>query len=98
VTCQQDIVELRQARKTYRQIRQELRIGHSTVARLLRRQGLNRLANLEPAPSSVRYEYAHPGGLLHLDIKKLDRFTMPGHRITADRQKQWDGLPLPPAS
>lgn len=87
VTCQQAIVELRQARKTYRQIGQELRIGHSTVARLLRRQGLHRLANLEPAPPIVRYEYAHPGGLLHLDIKKLGRFTMPGHRITADRQK-----------
>ncbi|WP_017909263.1 IS481 family transposase, partial [Xanthomonas sp. SHU 199] len=54
-------------------------------ARLLRRAGLHRLAELEPALPDNRYEYAQPGQLLHLDIKKLARFRQPGHRVTDDR-------------
>ena len=30
-------------------------------------------------------EYAQPGQLLHLDIKKLGRFLQPDHRVTDDR-------------
>ena len=81
------IIECRKARQTYRQISRDLGIGHSTVARLLRRLGLHRLAHLEPAQPVVRYEYDEPGGLLHLDIKKLGRFWRPGHRATGDRQQ-----------
>ncbi len=81
------LVECRRARQTYRQISQRLGIGHSTVGRWLRRMGLNRLAQLEPAPPVRRYEYAQPGGLLHLDIKKLGRFRVPGHRATEDRRQ-----------
>ena len=93
-TCEkrrEAIVERRRARQTYRQISRDLRIGHSTVARLLQRQGLNRLAHLEPAEPVRRYEYEQPGGLLHLDIKKLGRFWRPGHRITGDRQGASEG-------
>lgn len=50
---QQRIIELRKQRQTYRHINQSLGIGHSSVARILQRMGLNRLANLEPAPSST---------------------------------------------
>lgn len=85
------LVERRQARMTYRHISQELGIAVSTVARLLKRLGLNRLANLEPAPSIVRYQFEHPGDLLHLDIKKLGRFHQPGHRVTGDRSQTSDG-------
>ncbi|WP_445206791.1 helix-turn-helix domain-containing protein [Aeromonas sp. DNRA1] len=46
---QQRIIELRKQRLTYRHISQSLGIGLSTVARILQRMGLNRLANLEPA-------------------------------------------------
>jgi hypothetical protein len=35
-----------------------------------------------------RYERAHPGELIHLDIKKLGRFKRIGHRITGDRKGQ----------
>jgi transposase InsO family protein len=84
---QEAIVEDRKARHTYRQISQARGIGLSTVARILRRRGLNRLANLEPAQPVQRYEYAEPGGLLHLDIKKLGRFRVPGHRCTGDRRQ-----------
>jgi transposase InsO family protein len=84
--CRERIIERRQARQTYRQISRELGVGHSSVARVLCRQGLNRLANLAPAKPVQRYEYDHPGGLLHLDIKKLGRFRRPGHRVTGTRQ------------
>ena len=35
-----------------------------------------------------RYERAHPGELIHIDIKKLGRFERIGHRITGDRTGQ----------
>lgn len=56
------------------------------MGRLLRCAGLNRLAELEPAPPVLRYEYARPGELLHLDIKKYGRFQQPGHRAMTARQ------------
>ena len=36
----------------------------------------------------VRYDYAQPGGLIHLDIKRLGRFERVGHRITGNRTGQ----------
>ena len=79
------VIAQRRARHTYRQIAQQLPVAPSTIARLLRRAGLHRLAELEPALPHNRYEYAQPGQLLHLDIKKLARFRQPGHRVTDDR-------------
>jgi hypothetical protein len=35
-----------------------------------------------------RYERAHPGEMIHIDIKKLGRFEKLGHRITGDRTGQ----------
>jgi len=89
--CRERVVELRKQRQTYRQISRDLRVGYSTVARILRRQGLNRLANLEPVEPTTRYEHERPGDLLHLDIKKLGRFRRPGHRVTGDRQQDSPG-------
>lgn len=89
--CREKLIERRKARQTYHQISRDLGIGRSTVARILRREGLNRLASLEPAEPVKRYEYDKPGGLLHLDIKKLGRFERPGHRITGDRQQHSRG-------
>ena len=34
-----------------------------------------------------RYEREHPGGLIHIDVKKLARFRKVGHRITGNRQQ-----------
>ncbi|OYW40132.1 MAG: IS481 family transposase, partial [Hydrogenophilales bacterium 12-61-10] len=62
------IVAARIERQTYRQISQTLSVGHSSVGRVLLRQGLNRLASLEPAPPVQRYEHDAPGEMLHLDI------------------------------
>lgn len=62
-----------------------LGLARATVHRVIRRVGLARPAPLrEPV---VRYEYATPGGLLHLDTKKLGRIgDRPGHRATGDRR------------
>jgi transposase InsO family protein len=63
----------------------------STCHRVLRRHDLiTRRAAPEPV---VRYEHAEPGGLLHLDTKKLGRIVGgPGHRATGDRTKRSRGV------
>jgi transposase InsO family protein len=43
------------------------------------------MRDLDPPAPPVRYEYAEPGGLIHIDIKKLGRFDRIGHRITGKR-------------
>jgi len=86
------VLEQRRSRRTYRQIAQRLPVAPSTIARLLRRAGLHRLAELEPVLPENRYEYALPGQLLHLDIKKLGRIGSPGHRVTGDRSHRHRGI------
>ena len=73
---------LRRQRYTGKQIATEVGVSATTVSRILRRLGLNRLAALEPAEPIRRYEREHPGELIHLDIKKLGRIGSVGHRIT----------------
>ncbi|MBI3504653.1 MAG: transposase family protein [Proteobacteria bacterium] len=61
----------------------------STVGDVLRRLDLGRVPPLVPRPAIVRYERAHPGELLHLDAKKLDRIgrqSAPGWRTAHERQ------------
>lgn len=94
---QERIVALRRAHRTYAQIRVVLPDVSmmATLSRELRRHGLQRLSALDPPrPPPVRYEYSAPGGLLHLDINKLGRFTQPGMRATGQRTTQprcWRG-------
>jgi len=83
---EQLILELRQSRKTILQIAEALRLNRSRVARVLRRHGLSRLRALEPVQPVRRYEWARPGDMLHLDVKKLGRIQGLGHRVTGDRQ------------
>jgi transposase InsO family protein len=82
------IADLRRQRCTGRQIAQEVSVSPATVSRVLARLGLNKLSALEPAEPVVRYERAHPGEMIHLDIKKLGRFDRVGHRITGNRTGQ----------
>jgi transposase InsO family protein len=64
-------------------------IPRSTVHRILRRRGLQRLKL--PKEPVVRYEYAEPGAMVHVDTKKLGRIVDgPGHRIHGDRRLQRD--------
>jgi len=59
----------------------------STVHRAIRRLGLVRVQ--PPPPVVNRFAYYWPGGLLHLDVKKLGRIgAVPGHRVTGDRRSQ----------
>ena len=68
----------------------------STVHRCLRRHG--QVGAPATSPVVVRFEHALPGGLVHLDTKKLGRIVGgPGHRATGDRRGQkrkvgWDVL------
>ena len=87
-----DVVEwiaaLRRQRWIGKQIAREVGVSPATVSRVLRRLGMSRLRDLEPAEPVRRYERESPGELLHIDIKKLGRFERVGHRITGDRTGQ----------
>jgi transposase InsO family protein len=86
-----DVVAARHQRRTAWTIAVALKLAPSTVARILSRVGLNRLAALEvPAPIQ-RYERARPGELVHLDIKPLARILRAGHRIHGDRRQTVEG-------
>lgn len=85
------IVAARYQRRTAWQIAVQEQVPRSTVAVILRRVGLNRLARLEPAPPIHRYEHPRPGALVHLDIKPLARIVRPGHRIHGDRHRRFAG-------
>ncbi|MDT3723325.1 leucine zipper domain-containing protein, partial [Pseudomonas oryzihabitans] len=74
------LIPLRRSRHTYRPLAQRRGVAVSTIARRRKQADFHRLAELEPAPGVVRYEYPKAGDLLHLDIKKLGRFWRPGHR------------------
>ena len=81
----QHVIALRRQRWTGQQIAKETAVSPATVSRILRAARLSRMRDLEPPEPSVRYEYEKPGGLIHIDIKKLGRFERTGHRITGKR-------------
>jgi transposase len=78
---------LRRQRWTGCRIALSTGLSPATVSRILKRKGISRLRDLDPPPPVVRYEHACPGGLLHLDIKKLGRFGCVGHPIHGDRNQ-----------
>jgi transposase InsO family protein len=86
------VLKLRQQRWAGAQIARALGFSRATVARYLQRLGLARLRALEPRAPVVRYTYTEPGGLVHLDIKKLGRIGRVGHRITGDRRSRVRGI------
>lgn len=86
------VERLRRQRWTGAEIAQALQLSASTVARLLRRQGLARLRALEPPVPVQRYQWARPGALVHLDVKKLGRIGRVGHRISGDRRRRVRGI------
>ena len=84
----EQVIALRRQRTTGKQIAKELRLSPATVSRVLRKARLSRIRDLDPPEPVRRYERAHPGELIHIDIKKLGRFSQVGHRITGDRHGQ----------
>jgi transposase len=55
------IETLRRQRHTGKHIAAEVGVSTATVSRILRRLGLNRMRDLEPAEPVRRYERDHPG-------------------------------------
>ena len=76
------VVVLRRQWRTMRQIARIVGVSQSSVARICRAAGLERLRKLEPMPTPIRYERERAGELLHIDVKRLGRFDRPGHRVT----------------
>jgi transposase InsO family protein len=86
------IERLRRQRKTAWEIARELRVPASTVSKLLRERGLGRLWRVEEAITPPqRYEHAAPGGMFHIDAKKLGRVQGLGHRVHGDRRRRHRG-------
>jgi transposase InsO family protein len=73
-------------------IAHRLGLPRATVGAVLRRCGLGRLAPVVERPPVRRYERAHAGELLHVDIKSLGRIQAVGHRIHGDRQRTVRGV------
>lgn len=82
------IITHRRQRLCGRHIAELTGVSPATVSRVLKRAGLSRMRDLLPPEPVVRYTYKEPGGLIHLDIKKLARFERVGHRISGDRTGQ----------
>jgi transposase InsO family protein len=59
--------------------------ARSTIWKVLFRHGISRRPR-GVRQSHRRYEWSRPGALLHMDVKKLARFSVPGHRVTGDRR------------
>ena len=73
-------------------IARDLQLPLATVVREQRRLGLHQLRRLDPPRPANRYEWPAAGDLLHLDIKKLGRIGVVGHRIHGDRTRRSRGL------
>jgi transposase InsO family protein len=81
----QAIAALRRLRFTGAQIADLLGMPETTVSGILTRIGLGRLGRLGLEPAR-RYQRLRPGELLHVDVKKLGRIQLPGHRVTGNRR------------
>ena len=82
------IATLRRLRMTGAEIAFCLGMALSTVSAVLTRVGLGKLSSLEPAEPPNRYERRRAGELLHLDVKKLGRIRVAGHRVTGKRTQR----------
>src|SRR5262249_7826474 len=74
------IAALRRLRFTGPEIAECLGMALSTVSGILTRIGMGKLGRLGLEPAQ-RYERQRPGELIHIDVKKLGRIQIPGHRV-----------------
>jgi transposase InsO family protein len=82
----QAIAALRKLRFTAPEIAEILDMALSTVSGILLRIGMGKLGRLGLEPAQ-RYERAHPGELIHIDVKKLGRIEHgSGHRVSGKRR------------
>ena len=87
------IEQLRRRRQAGWEISHATGVPLSTVSKHLKALGLGRIWRLdeELAPPQ-RYEYPRPGGMFHIDAKKLARIDGVGHRIHGDRSRRKRGV------
>src|SRR5262245_2198789 len=57
----------------------------STIYKVLKRHCVSQRRHSAERQSFRRYEWSQPGALLHMDTKRLQRFSRPGHWATGDR-------------
>ncbi len=81
------IAALRRLRFTGPEIAECLGMALSTVSGILVRIGMGKLGRLGLEPAQ-RYERSRPGELIHIDVKKLGRIQLPGHRVTGNRRQR----------
>lgn len=86
------VIDLRRSRLPAMEVARRLVMPRSTVGLILRRKGLAKWSALEKKEPPRRYEIAEPGGLLHLDIKKLGKIQGVGHRIHGDFTRRSRGV------
>lgn len=79
------ITALRKLRMTAAEIAEVLGLALSTVSLWLKRVGLGKRSRLDPPEPPNRYERSRPGELIHVDVKKLGRFGVPGKRAIGNR-------------
>ncbi len=85
------VVALRRQRWAGSRIASQTGLSRATVCRILRRLKLNRIRDLEPLRVYPRYEHEAAGDMLHLDIKKLPRFTSGLFHITRNERDRVRG-------
>jgi transposase InsO family protein len=61
--------------------------ARSTIHKVLARHGLSRRRRAQ-RQTFKRYEWAQPGALLHMDVKRLARFDRPGHWATGGQRSE----------
>ena len=97
----EEILALRRQRLSSPVIARQLNRPVSTAGVVLRRNGLGRLASLDPRPAAIRYQRQTPGEFIHIDIKKLGRINGTGiasPAIAPDRATSaapaWEYVPI----
>ena len=78
---------MRRLRFTAAELAEIFAMPLSTVSGILTRSGMGKLGRLG-LEAAQRYERARPGELIHIDVKKLGRLTVPGHRVTGNRRQR----------
>lgn len=87
------IERLRRRRLTAWEIAERVKVPPSTVSRILKQMGLGRMWKVqEQAAPPRRYEHSEPGGMLHIDAKKLGKIRGVGHRIHGNRRRRSRGV------
>jgi hypothetical protein len=69
----ESIINLRKQRLAGDAVALRMGLNRSLVYRALKRLTLSKMANLNPKPQALRYEWPQPGQMLHMDIKKLGK-------------------------